>query len=781
MALFRKTILLSLAATVLLVTVGGAYALEPPQFEVVPQHLANRGAGPFETVKEGAAEESFFNRMFGTDCWSRALHVVEHSCRGLSSEQQARLAVSLFNCHMRQSGMPTVTCTANMSIRDCTRGMGEAGFIVYSNFVQHVDSMCLFILNQEFDRHTEHLINTLHSATDNAASSLKAVSAELSHQSAALQDVGDSLQAVATSQESLHNSINEAADSMQRLEDHGRQMGDALSRSLEQGSTLLLQQEEVKSSLGDLESQQVRAAEAALRQWSAAEQRATALAERQAKLMEVQVAIAKEAAQLSRHTAGLTSAMELVLDYERRSDQLLLLMLGRSYTLEDAVLFYAAALAAALAATALPSTRGTRMPVLMLLGLTVAAERMAPSSNSVLLQVDESGTVLLQIPTAAGLLAAATTGDLTGLWPVAGNAGGSSFVSLDYKWLVRRMWICACMAMLLHKLLTYRDYQHESYRLLRTIEERMQTSEQLMLQAVARMERRLAAETSHLAACLAAATGQHSTGWGQPVEMGKPLTGDSSRMPASPELPCLTAGHREAVWQRAHSAPQHPLQAQPETMQTECRNPTTEPAAGMLNAGDAAGCADEEEEEVLEQAMSALPLPTPPVVLTSPTDGRTAMPTPSGAAAGIAASDSGRKLPGPPGRERLRMGVSEGLQGDEATPIKRQACPGGQQAHTTVSAVPAHQTSGLQGSGVRNVRRRSQDDLGGTGQQQPAVAFQTPENSPPAAKRRAMATSEEEQQHTGARCISSGRRKRPAGKEAESTEDIKHLRTTDKY
>lgn len=64
--------------------------------------------------------------------------------------------------------------------------MDEASFIIYSNFVQHVDSMCLFILNQEFDRHTEHLINTLQSATRSASERLSYVSLELSQQALVL-------------------------------------------------------------------------------------------------------------------------------------------------------------------------------------------------------------------------------------------------------------------------------------------------------------------------------------------------------------------------------------------------------------------------------------------------------------------------------------------------------------------------------------------------------------------------------------------------------------------
>lgn len=103
---------------------------------------------PLASIKENAAEESFFSRvsgwgqrkgllirsravaggcpgvtapacpqMFGTDCWTQALHVVEHSCRKLGAEQQARFAVALFNCHMRLSGKRTITCNPEMPVK----------------------------------------------------------------------------------------------------------------------------------------------------------------------------------------------------------------------------------------------------------------------------------------------------------------------------------------------------------------------------------------------------------------------------------------------------------------------------------------------------------------------------------------------------------------------------------------------------------------------------------------------------------------------------------------
>ena len=56
-------------------------------------------------------------------------------------------------------------------------------------FVQHVESMCLFILNQEFDRHTEHIINLLHGAATNASRDLSSMASKLNTQASLLPPI----------------------------------------------------------------------------------------------------------------------------------------------------------------------------------------------------------------------------------------------------------------------------------------------------------------------------------------------------------------------------------------------------------------------------------------------------------------------------------------------------------------------------------------------------------------------------------------------------------------
>ena len=91
--------------------------------------------------------------------------------------------------------------------------------------------------------------------------------------------------------------------------------------------------------------------------------------------------------QLSNDSAGLRSAVDLVLATQQRSHALLVHLLGKSYSLED-VAFYLLGLLASLAAASLPVTRSARLPLLTLLATSLTLERCLPSYLQALLGAD---------------------------------------------------------------------------------------------------------------------------------------------------------------------------------------------------------------------------------------------------------------------------------------------------------------------------------------------------------------------------------------------------------
>jgi hypothetical protein len=128
------------------------------------------------------------------------------------------------------------------------------------------------------------------------------------------------------------------------VQDAALQRQDALERG--QAAALAMLQEAEGHVGGLFEVVEARAADAA------AAATAQAHAQRQ---------LAGELTGLLESSAGVRSALDVVLAYQRRSDSLLTRLLGRAYGLEDAA-FYAAGAVAAWAAGASAATAKARHP-----------------------------------------------------------------------------------------------------------------------------------------------------------------------------------------------------------------------------------------------------------------------------------------------------------------------------------------------------------------------------------------------------------------------------------
>lgn len=103
--------------------------------------------------------------------------------------------------------------------------------------------------------------------------------------------------------------------------------------------------------------------------------------------------------QLSDNSAGLRTALDVVVQYEQRGAAMLTHMLGNTYSVQD-LLAYAVA-AVGIAATGLSKTlRAARLPLIGLFALSVIAERAVMHSFHHMLELDSTGEVglLCSIP-----------------------------------------------------------------------------------------------------------------------------------------------------------------------------------------------------------------------------------------------------------------------------------------------------------------------------------------------------------------------------------------------
>lgn len=113
------------------------------------------------------------------------------------------------NCQLSILGEVTFACRADMTLKQCNEGMSSRAFDLFGNIFANVDrcarlsalrlpcmarlqspvcfvkstrcsllvgrSNCLFLLNQHFQRRTEHLLNSLHTSASVAEEALSSV------------------------------------------------------------------------------------------------------------------------------------------------------------------------------------------------------------------------------------------------------------------------------------------------------------------------------------------------------------------------------------------------------------------------------------------------------------------------------------------------------------------------------------------------------------------------------------------------------------------------------
>ncbi|KAH7618238.1 hypothetical protein Ndes2526B_g07161 [Nannochloris sp. 'desiccata'] len=443
---------------------SSAQAGPPPHFSVVPLDRQREGLTQIASLQAAAGTETFLDKMLGTNCYSRAVSDLERDCSRLDQLQKSRLALGLANCQLATQGQDTFPCSNTETLRACVDRLPDRENFMYIEFLTHVDSMCLFIQNQQFEKHTEMLLNTLSEGAGFAKEQLSAMGAkaqELSQDTAAIRAVAIDTVARLKEQKDLQIEAIDVvkqhrAETTARLNELAVQQTEALhlaERQLEVGKQVSEATEGVErriiSGQTQLESM-----------FGILGEKAVALVQAQDLAAQVQHDLGEQLKSLSDGSKGLRNAVDTVAEYQRRSDAALIKLLGRSYTLEDAV-FYGAGVVAAMAAGASKATEGARLPVFGLLGVNILAERMLLDKLHLWLDVDSAGEIVLTIPTPS--------------WLPTGQ--GSVFSALEkpltvnFRSSLRRGCALLCAGVLLVTILSYRDWERASYLRLEQINE----------------------------------------------------------------------------------------------------------------------------------------------------------------------------------------------------------------------------------------------------------------------------------------------------------------------
>jgi hypothetical protein len=135
-------------------------------------------AGHLQNLERKSDSEDFFDVVFGTNCYTSAVRSVKRGCSDLDSESSLSLAFHLTNCFFSKTGKRPYTC-AHGPIALCTTKLTREDYLVFSQFVQNVNSMCLFIANSDFNRRAEDMLNMLFKAGSAASEQVQIPAAPL--------------------------------------------------------------------------------------------------------------------------------------------------------------------------------------------------------------------------------------------------------------------------------------------------------------------------------------------------------------------------------------------------------------------------------------------------------------------------------------------------------------------------------------------------------------------------------------------------------------------------
>lgn len=119
-------------------------------------------AGELERLQTKAQDEGFLDVLLGSNCYTTSVREIVQDCNAMDSDSSMWLAFSMANCLFAKTGRPTYPCKSSArEIASCTAQMSGEDYVVFSQFLQNVHTMCVFVANSDFQHRAEAMLNSL--------------------------------------------------------------------------------------------------------------------------------------------------------------------------------------------------------------------------------------------------------------------------------------------------------------------------------------------------------------------------------------------------------------------------------------------------------------------------------------------------------------------------------------------------------------------------------------------------------------------------------------------
>lgn len=382
----------------------------PPQFSLTPAHRLQEGASNVAALRNNAASETFLDTLLGTNCYSKALTELQRDCRHLEQEEKSRLAVRLANCQLATQGQETYPCSSSDPLRECVERLSDKANFLYIEFLTHIDSMCLFIQNRNFEKYAETMLNRLSSSADFARKELETVGR-------ATRDLAKDTSTIRLAAKETLDRLQEAhelhmAAAQEAKKHHSDSQHQFEELSMQQKLALDLVQKMTQASsktaemLLSMQHTVLAAQSGTVDALARIKSHTDELVSAHKTAAEGQRRLAHQVLTLLDDSQGLRTAMERLHHYQKRSNAALIVLLGNSYTFQD-IVFYASSILLVLIFGYIRPLQYIHLPLMIILASVWLLERFSYGILHPWLEVDPEGRLTARFtwsPTWYGLL-----------------------------------------------------------------------------------------------------------------------------------------------------------------------------------------------------------------------------------------------------------------------------------------------------------------------------------------------------------------------------------------
>lgn len=180
-------------------------------------------------------------------CWEDAVLKLEKSCQQLDENTQSWLAVAFTHCFLKTSGMddllsadacdPIVQPRQLFStslipqLKRCVKSIDMRIFHTYSLFYVHTQSICFYLHSEQWQKHTENLV-------DNLVQTAQSVSSDLNSAVGTIQQLEELQHSSLQAQVSLNEELTSAKTSLQSFQEQTKEQRDLIMKILDQFNSL---------------------------------------------------------------------------------------------------------------------------------------------------------------------------------------------------------------------------------------------------------------------------------------------------------------------------------------------------------------------------------------------------------------------------------------------------------------------------------------------------------------------------------------------------------------